>query len=197
MKIVLASKNQGKINELKSMLRDCDVEILSLEDFPDIPDIEEDGKSFFENALIKARTVSRITGETVLADDSGLEVDALGGAPGIYSSRYAGSDATDEKNIRKLLAELQGVGAENRAAAFRCVLVLFRFDGTFETFEGRWPGRIIFEPRGEKGFGYDPIFEDPQLGFTAAELAPDVKNVTSHRGRALHLLKKRLLECNK
>ncbi len=167
------------------MLRDCDVEILSLEDFPDIPDIEEDGKSFFENALIKARTVSRITGETVLADDSGLEVDALGSAPGIYSSRYAGPDATDEKNIRKLLAELQEVGAENRAAAFRCVIVLFRPDGTFETFEGCWPGRILFEPRGKGGFGYDPVFEDSKLGLTAAELSPDVKNAISHRGQAL------------
>jgi XTP/dITP diphosphohydrolase len=166
------------------MLQDCDAEILSLKDFPDIPDIEEDGKSFFENALIKARTVSQLTGETVLADDSGLEVEALGGAPGIYSSRYAGRDATDEINIRKLLDELQEVVAENRTAAFRCVLVLFRIDGTYETFEGRWPGRIIFEPRGERGFGYDPVFEDPKLGRTAAELLPDVKNVTSHRGRA-------------
>jgi XTP/dITP diphosphohydrolase len=167
------------------MLRDCDVEVLSLKDFPDIPDIEEDGKNFFENALIKARAVSKLTGEAVLADDSGLEVDALGGAPGIYSSRYAGPDATDEKNIRKLLVELKDVDAENRTASFRCVLVLFRIDGTYETFEGRWPGRITFETRGERGFGYDPVFEDPKLGRTAAELLPDVKNFTSHRGRAI------------
>jgi len=166
------------------MLRNCNVEIRSLKDFPDIPDIEEEGKSFFENALLKARTVSKITGEAVLADDSGLEVDALGGAPGIYSSRYAGPDATDEKNIWKLIGDLKDVAAENRTAAFRCVLVLFRPDGTYETFEGRWPGRIILEPRGKGGFGYDPIFEDPRLGLTAAELSPDVKNNVSHRGQA-------------
>jgi XTP/dITP diphosphohydrolase len=166
------------------MFRDCDLEILSLADFPDVPDIPEEGNNFLENALIKARTVSGITGEAVLADDSGLEVDALGGAPGIYSSRYAGPDATDEKNIDKLLRELQGVPLEKRTAVFRCVLVFFRPDGTCETFEGRWPGRIVFEPRGERGFGYDPVFEDPGLGHTAAELLPDVKNVVSHRGRA-------------
>jgi XTP/dITP diphosphohydrolase len=166
------------------MFRDFDLEILSLADFPDIPDIPEDGKTFLENALIKARTVSETTGEAVLADDSGLEVDALGGAPGIYSSRYAGPDATDDKNIRKLLGELQGIPSGKRSAAFRCILVFFRPDGTYETFEGIWPGRIVFEPRGERGFGYDPVFEDPNIGQTAAELPPDVKNVTSHRGRA-------------
>ncbi len=166
------------------MLRGTDLEVRSLKDFPDIPDIAEDGKSFFENALVKARTVSKLTGEIVLADDSGLEVDALGGAPGIYSSRYAGLEATDEKNILKLLDDLKDVPAEKRTAAFRCLLVLYRPDGTYETFEGRWPGRILPEPRGKGGFGYDPVFEDPGLGLTAAELPPEVKNVVSHRGRA-------------
>jgi len=170
--------------ELKSMLRGTDLEVRSLRDFPEIPDITEDGKSFFENALLKARTVAKLTGETVLADDSGLEVDALGGAPGIYSSRYAGPDATDEKNIRKLLAELEGTLLEKRTAAFRCILVYFRPDGTYQTFEGRWPGRILFEPRGKGGFGYDPVFEDLQIGLTAAELPPDLKNAVSHRGQA-------------
>jgi len=166
------------------MLRGSNVEVRSLKDFPDIPDIEEHGKTFFENALLKAKTVSRITGDTVLADDSGLEVDALGGAPGIYSSRYAGPDATDEKNILKLIGNLKDVAPEKRTAAFRCVLVLFRPDSTYETFEGRWPGRIILEPRGKGGFGYDPVFEDPKIGLTAAELSPDVKNAVSHRGQA-------------
>ncbi len=166
------------------MFRDCGLEILSLADFPGVSDIPEDGKDFLENALIKARTVSRITGEATLADDSGLEVEALGGAPGVYSSRYAGPGADDEENIRKLLAELRDVPLERRRAAFRCVLVFFRPDGTYETFEGRWHGRVLFEPRGDRGFGYDPVFEDPELGLTAAELPPEVKNVRSHRGRA-------------
>lgn len=172
------------------MLGGTDLEVHSLKDFPDIPDIAEDGKSFFENALVKARTVSRLTGETVLADDSGLEVDALCGAPGIYSSRYAGAEATDEKNILKLLDDLKDVPAENRTAAFRCFLVLYRPDGTYETFEGRWPGRILLKPRGKGGFGYDPVFEDPELGLTAAELPPEVKNAVSHRGQAFASFRK-------
>ncbi len=166
------------------MLGDLPVEVLSLQDFPDVPEVEEDGATFRENALKKATVVSRHTSETVLADDSGLEVDALGGQPGIHSARYSGPSATDESNNFELLQNLRDVPKENRRAAFRCVLVLCRPDGTSEFFEGTWQGEILFEPRGTMGFGYDPLFLDPDRGLTAAELPPDVKNRLSHRGQA-------------
>ena len=166
------------------MLRDLPVEVLSLQDFAGLPEVEEDGRTFLENALKKAREVSLRTSETVLADDSGLEVDALGGAPGIRSARYAGPGATDEANNAKLLKALEGVPADKRGAAFRCALVLFRPDGRSEAFEGTWRGEILFEPRGTMGFGYDPLFLDPGRGLTAAELPPEIKNRISHRGQA-------------
>jgi XTP/dITP diphosphohydrolase len=166
------------------MLRDLDIDVFSLQSFPDVPEVVEDGQSFLENALKKAKEVSRHTGEVVLADDSGLEVDALGGKPGIHSARYSGPAATDETNNRKLLGEMQQVPEGKRWAAFRCVLVLYRPDGRSESFEGAWRGEILFEPRGSMGFGYDPLFFDPQRGLTAAELPPEIKNRISHRGRA-------------
>ena len=166
------------------MLRDLDIEVLSLQSFPGIPEVEEDGRTFYENALKKAREVSLHTSETVLADDSGLEVDILGGEPGIHSARYSGPKATDETNNLKLLQSLQDVPKEKRGAAFRCALVLFRPDGRSEFFEGSWQGEILFEPRGAMGFGYDPLFQDPEQGLTAAELPPEIKNSISHRGRA-------------
>jgi XTP/dITP diphosphohydrolase len=166
------------------MLRDLDIEVLSLQSFPDVPDVEEDGLTFHENALKKAREVSRHTSETVLADDSGLEVEFLGGEPGIHSARYSGPTATDETNNQKLLRKLEGVPEGKRGAAFRCVLVLVRPDGRSESFEGSWRGEILFAPRGTRGFGYDPLFLDPGQGLTAAELPPEVKNRISHRGRA-------------
>ena len=167
------------------MLRGCDAEVLSLNDFPKVPEIEEDGRTFFDNALKKARVVSEITGMPALADDSGLEVDALNGEPGIYSSRYSGPGATDESNNRKLLENLSGLPPEQRGARFRCVLVFYRPDGTFDSFEGFWRGRIVFEPRGTLGFGYDPLFMDTERQLTAAELPPEIKNRVSHRGQAL------------
>jgi len=166
------------------MLRDLDIEVLSLQSFPDVPEVEEDGLTFRDNAMKKAREVSLQTREAVLADDSGLEVDALGKEPGIHSARYSGPQATDETNNRKLLQNLKEVPEEKRGAAFRCVLVLYRPDGQNESFEGAWRGEILFEPRGTLGFGYDPLFFDPQQGLTAAELPPGIKNRISHRGRA-------------
>ena len=166
------------------MLRDLDIEVLSLQSFPDVAEVDEDGRTFYENALKKASVVSLHTREVVLADDSGLEVDFLDGKPGIHSARYSGSAATDETNNRKLLKEMEEVPEGKRGAAFRCVLVLFRPDGRSESFEGSWRGEILFEPRGTLGFGYDPLFLDPGQGLTAAELPPGIKNRISHRGRA-------------
>ena len=192
-KIVFASRNQGKVQEIQAMLADLGINLLSLNDYPGIPEIVEDGKNFLENALIKARTVAEATGEIVLADDSGLEVDALGGAPGICSARYAGHDADDMRNIRRLLYDLKDVPLEKRGAAFRCVLVLYPpADGRYETFEGRWEGMITERPVGRGGFGYDPVFFLPDLGVTVAELSPEVKNRISHRAQAIAKLKEKL-----
>ena len=158
-------------------------------DYGDVPDVIEDGHTYLENALKKAKAYSDFTRAAVLADDSGLEVDFLQGAPGIYSARYAGSDATDEENYRKLLQALAGVASEDRGAMFRCVLVLYHPDGQCESFEGTWRGMIHTEPVGEKGFGYDPVVYLPEMGLTVAQLAPEVKNKLSHRGQALALFK--------
>jgi XTP/dITP diphosphohydrolase len=174
------------------MLAGLDVGLHSLYDFPDIQEIREDGHSYLENALKKAKTVSEFTGEMVLADDSGLEVDVLSGAPGIYSSRYGGDDATDESNLKKLLKKLQGVPPEKRGASFHCVLVFYKPDGTHEVFTGRWEGRIHDAPLGEGGFGYDPVFFLPDRGVTVSQLPDDVKNKISHRAQAFAKLKERL-----
>ena len=191
-KIVFASKNKGKIRELKALLYGMNVDISSLEDYPDAPEIIEDRATFLENALKKARTVSRYAGATVIADDSGLEVEYLNGAPGIYSARYAGDRATDEENNQKLLEELTNVSAQKRAAAFRCVLVLYRPDDTYETFEGKLEGRIALKLEGNEGFGYDPVFIVPEFGKTVAQLDPETKNSISHRALAFAKLKKSL-----
>lgn len=192
--VVLASKNKGKIRELTVLLQGMEVDIRSLIDYPDAPHVEENGRTFLENAFIKARTISDFTGMMVIADDSGLEVDSLGGRPGIYSARYAGDEATDEENIRKLLCEMGPVPEGKRGAAFRCVLVLYRTDGTFETFEGTLRGSITREPSGNEGFGYDPVFFVPEYMVTVAELDPAVKNRISHRGKAFTQLKECLVK---
>jgi len=171
------------------LLEGVEITLLSLYDYKDVPDILEDGQSFFDNSLKKARIVSEWTGETALADDSGLEVDALGGAPGIYSARYAGDDATDAGNIRKLLEDLRDIKPDKREGAFRCVLVLYRPGGHFEHFEGRWQGRIADKPAGAGGFGYDPVFFLPELSMTVAQLPPGLKNQLSHRAKAFRQLK--------
>ena len=191
-RIVLASKNRGKIRELNALLEGMGIELLSLYDFLDAPEIEEDGTSFFENSLKKARAVSEYTGMAVIADDSGLEVDALGGAPGIHSARYSGIGATDEKNIAKLLAEMESVPDGKREASFRCALVLYGTNGEYEAFEGELRGVISRKPSGTAGFGYDPIFVVPDYGMTVAELDPATKNKISHRGKAFARLKESL-----
>lgn len=174
---------------MRALLTESGVTLQSLDDYPDLPDILEDGHSFQENALKKAKAISGLTGEMALADDSGLEVAALGGAPGIYSARYAGEDADDVKNIQKLLNNLGNVPSGNRGAAFRCALVLYRPDGRYHTFEGRWEGAIAEAPAGNGGFGYDPVFYVPERGVTAAQLPAEIKNRISHRAKAAEKLK--------
>ena len=192
MKIVFASSNEGKVREIREMLEGMGIELISLSNYAGVPEIVEDGKSFQENALKKAKIVSEYTGETVLADDSGLQVEVLGGEPGIYSSRYAGEKATDEENNVALLAKLKNIPQEKRTAFFCCVLVLYRRDGSYDYFEGKWNGQIIDERRGNNGFGYDPIFLVPELKMTAAELPAEIKNKVSHRGQAFAQFKKKL-----
>ncbi len=194
MKIVFASGNEGKVKEIKEMLEGMGVELVSLKDYADVPEIVEDGKSFLQNALKKAKIISAFTGETVLADDSGLQVEALRGEPGIYSARYAGEKATDDDNINLLLAKIKDIPQEKRTAFFCCALVLYRPDGSYDSFESKWEGRIIDERRGDNGFGYDPIFFSPVLKKTAAELPAEIKNKVSHRGQAFALLKRKLGE---
>jgi XTP/dITP diphosphohydrolase len=187
--IVFASKNEGKIREIKSLLSDTGLDIRSLKDYSGIPDIDEDGETFFDNALKKAKTISELLGETVLADDSGLAVDFLGGNPGVYSARFAGEKSSDEANIRKLLDQLGGIPAEKRGASFRCTLVLYFPDGRFEYFEGSLQGQVSQEPTGDGGFGYDPVFFLPEKGITVAQLSQEEKNAISHRADAVNKLK--------
>jgi len=167
------------------MLDEMGISLMSLNDFSDSPNIEEDGNTFFDNAHKKAKIIADFTGETVLADDSGLEVDYLGGGPGVRSSRYSGEDATDEGNIRKLLDQMKDVPAERRDACFKCVLVLYHPDGRFKSFEGSLHGRISDKPIGESGFGYDPVFIPEGHKRTFAEMSGEEKDRLSHRGKAL------------
>ncbi|MBI5047488.1 MAG: XTP/dITP diphosphatase [Deltaproteobacteria bacterium] len=194
MKIVIATSNKGKAKEIKEILKDLKLEVLTLNDFPDIPTPIEDGKNFKENALKKARFVARLLNMAALADDSGIEVEALGKRPGIFSALYAGENATDEENNRKLLKELNDLPLEKRHASYRCVIALVSHAGKEETFEGNCDGLIALEPKGAGGFGYDPLFYVPEYGKTMAELSPDIKNRISHRGKALAKLRKKLIE---
>ena len=185
-RIVLASGNRGKLQEFQQLLASADWELAAQSDLK-VPEAEETGLSFVENAIIKARNAARHSGLPALADDSGLEVDALHGAPGIYSARFAGAGADDAANNRKLLELLADTPALQRGARFQCVLVFMRHaaDPSPLICQGTWEGRILTAPRGAAGFGYDPLFFVPELQQTAAELAPNVKNQRSHRGRAL------------
>jgi len=185
MILVLATRNRGKVREIEKALGLPGVEFHSLADYPDLPEIEEDGATFSENARKKARFVCQVLGLPVLADDSGLVVDALNGAPGVFSARFAGPQATDKQNNEKLLALLQGLPEEKRTARFVCHLVYCDPQGrTLET-QGVCEGRITQAPKGEQGFGYDPIFSLPEWGKTMAELPLERKNQISHRGQAL------------
>ena len=187
-KIVMASSNAGKIREIARILADLGAEIVPQSEFG-VSDADETGTTFVENALIKARHAADATGLPAIADDSGLSVDALDGAPGVYSARYSGSNASDESNNQKLLAALDGVGAEDRGAAFHCV-ACFVSPGDDEPLiaEGEWRGSSLEAPRGDGGFGYDPLFLDPDSGVASAELTPEQKNARSHRGQALRRL---------
>lgn len=189
--LVLASNNKGKLAELQAMLGDG-IRVLPQSDFTDI-EAEETGLTFVENALIKARHAARASGLPALADDSGLAVDALNGAPGIHSARYAGG-AGDAANNAKLLEALDGVPAERRGARFICALALLQHadDPTPIICEGAWEGRILDAPRGQHGFGYDPLFQVPERDCASAELSPQDKNQLSHRARAMTLLRQRL-----
>ncbi len=191
MKLLVATRNRDKLREIREVLADLDVELLCAADLPDLPEVVEDAATLEGNAIKKALTLHRLTGLPTLADDTGLEVDALGGAPGVYSSRYAGENATYADNVRKLLHELEGVSAEQRTARFRTVAA-FAHDGTVETVEGICEGRITTEPRGSGNFGYDPVFFVPEAGKTMAEMTLEEKNRISHRGRALREMRKRL-----
>ena len=191
-KIVVGTRNSGKIKEIKEALTELPYEIIGLPD-SGIADAEETGSTFEQNAVIKARYYSRQTGEYCLADDSGLEVDALEGKPGVYSARYAGGDASDADNNNKLLLELQAVPKEKRTARFRSVLALTGPDGSQILAEGTCEGILLNEPHGEGGFGYDPLFLMPEHQKTLAEMTVAEKNAVSHRGNALKVLKQKLL----
>ncbi len=193
-RIVLATGNPGKVREIRRILGAFGVEIVPQTELG-VDDADETGISFLENALIKARHAAELTGLPAIADDSGLVVDALDGRPGVYSARYAGAEATDDDNIEKLLHELRGVTDDKRTAAFYCCAVYVSADdSTSLVAEGRWQGRIVGERRGTGGFGYDPVFFDPECGRSAAELGPELKNARSHRGKALAALAEMLRE---
>ena len=188
-RIILATSNKGKLREIKELLRGIDVEVAALDEFPHIKLPPETDSTFAGNALAKARFVAQRAGMAAVADDSGLEVDSLGGAPGVRSARYAGDGATDRDNYLKLLSELKGIGADKRTARFRCAVAFVSPDGVEACFEGTLEGVITEAPRGEGGFGYDPVFFIPALDRTAAELTMAEKNSVSHRAQALRLLK--------
>lgn len=182
--LVLASGNQGKIAEFQKLLEGLDIEVHSLQEYPDIGEIVEDGTSFAENALIKARTVCKVTGKPALADDSGLMVDALDGAPGIFSARFAGEHHNDAANNEKLLRLLEPIEEEKRSGKFFCAIAIVLPDGREYTVEGTCSGKILRELRGVGGFGYDPLFLVEEMGKTFAELSMEEKNRISHRGHA-------------
>lgn len=192
-KLLLATRNRDKLAEFEQALESLPFEFLCAADLPDAPEVQEDGTTLQENALKKARVLNQFSGLPTIADDTGLEVDALGGAPGVYSSRYAGPEATYADNVDRVLFELQGVPEELRTARFRCVIALVD-NGREELFEGICEGKIIDAPRGLGGFGYDPIFLVPELGKTFAEISLAEKNRISHRGRALRKLREFLEE---
>lgn len=190
--VLIATNNAGKGKDFEALFTPLGIQVLTLNDIEGDIDVEETGKTFEENAILKAETVANLLGKIVIADDSGLEIDALGGAPGVYSARYSGSDATDDKNIDKALQALQGVLSEERTARFRCVLAIAGPGIKTEVFSGSCEGEITEERQGTNGFGYDPIFYVPEKNCTMAELTPSEKSSISHRGAALAKLQVKL-----
>lgn len=188
-RIVLASNNPGKVREINELLQEQSIDVIPQAELG-VEDAIEDGLSFIENALIKARHAAMKTGLPAIADDSGLEVPALNGEPGIYSARYAGKDANDEANLRKLIANITSLAEPERHARFVCVMVFLRYatDPVPLISQGLWEGHLVTEPTGANGFGYDPMFYVPEHQCTSAQLSPDVKNSLSHRGQALREL---------
>lgn len=186
--LVLATRNQGKIGELRRLLSNLNIEVRGLDDYPECPEVEEDGITFEENAIKKAQVISDFLNLPALADDSGLEVDGLEGRPGVWSARFAGPQASDADNIQKLLESLQDVPAGERGARFRCVLALVVPGKKVRTCEGTCEGEIILEPVGTEGFGYDPVFFLPDRKQTMAQLSKEEKNMISHRGKAVQQL---------
>jgi len=197
-RIVLASNNRGKVREIGQLLAGREIEILPQSEFK-IPEVEETGLTFVENAILKARNAAAHSGLPAIADDSGLEVDALQGQPGIYSARFAGPGASDADNNARLLEALADVPDEQRTARFQCLMVYMRHekDPTPIICQGTWEGRILREPQGENGFGYDPLFFVPEKGCSAAELPAEVKNTLSHRGQALRCLVEKLADAQR
>lgn len=194
--LLVATGNAGKVKELAALLSGSGIRLYSLQDFPDIPPVIEDGATFADNAIKKATAAAKATGLPVIADDSGLIVDAIGGRPGVHSARYAGEGADDGANNAKLLSELAGIPQKERSAAFRCVIALCMPQGECQTFTGELGGMILTAPSGSGGFGYDPLFMVPEYGMTLAELPLEVKNRISHRGRAFVELQKYLMDQN-
>jgi XTP/dITP diphosphohydrolase len=192
MELVLATRNRHKVSEILYILRGLNFIVRTLDDFPAVPEVTEDGATCRENAIKKARVVARETGRLALADDTGLEVEALGGRPGVYSSRFAGGKATFSDNRLKLLRELKGVPEPKRKALFRCIMALASPSLVLAVEEGVLPGRITARERGRAGFGYDPILLLPERKRTLAEMAPQEKNRVSHRARALAKMKRHL-----
>ena len=187
--VVLASSNPGKLREIAQLLSSAHLTVIPQSSY-DVPEVPETGLTFVENAILKARNASRHTGLPAIADDSGLEVVVLDSAPGVHSARYAGKNGSDEANVAKLLRELTGVPQDKRTARFQCLMVYLRQadSPTPIICQGTWDGRILFEPRGTSGFGYDPVFFVPTHNCSAAELPPEIKNQISHRGQALRKL---------
>ena len=192
MKIFLATKNTGKINEFKRLVDGKNIEVLSILDSEDIPEVEEDGETFEENSQKKAVEIAKYLNMCTISDDSGLCVNYLDGAPGVYSARYSGENADDSKNMDKLLKDLEGVN--ERAAKFVSVVSLARPDGSVYSYRGEADGEIMHERHGTNGFGYDPIFYVPEFGCTTAELSEEQKNAVSHRGKALEKMREILKE---
>lgn len=191
-RIIFATGNEGKMKEIKMILGDLDIPVVSMKEAGISADIEENGTTFEENALIKAKTICEMTGELVLADDSGLEIDALNGEPGVYSARYMGEETSYHIKNANLVQRLEGVADEKRTARFVCAMAAAFPDGNTITTRGTIEGRIGYEERGENGFGYDPIFYLPEYGCSTAELSLEKKNELSHRGKALRAIREKL-----